>query len=134
MIANIIQPYPGTGTFKDAVAQQTFLPWAACPPDTDVALDYNWPLFDGLRIAGVFSKRYGHPDGHLFRHMGALWYSRLVMALKPGTRVGPDELTGPIGAGGMGEVYRPIDTKLQHDVAIKVCRMTSPKIASWRNR
>ena len=42
------------------------------------------------------------------------------MALKTGTRLGPYEITGPIGAGGMGEVYRATDTKLKRDVAIKV--------------
>ncbi|HET8946320.1 MAG TPA: cobalamin-dependent protein [Candidatus Polarisedimenticolia bacterium] len=50
IVANIIQPYPGTGTFKDAVAADDFLPWAACPPDSDVAMDYNWPLFDGAHV------------------------------------------------------------------------------------
>src|ERR1700723_3025568 len=42
------------------------------------------------------------------------------MALTAGTRVGPYEILAPIGAGGMGEVYRAKDTKLQRDVAIKV--------------
>ncbi|MBA2258092.1 MAG: serine/threonine protein kinase [Acidobacteria bacterium] len=42
------------------------------------------------------------------------------MSLSPGTRVGPYEILGAIGAGGMGEVYRARDTKLQRDVAIKV--------------
>ncbi len=42
------------------------------------------------------------------------------MALSPGTRVGPYEILGPIGAGGMGEVYRARDTKLNRDAAIKV--------------
>src|SRR6202167_3614765 len=42
------------------------------------------------------------------------------MALIAGTRLGPYEILAPIGAGGMGEVYRAKDTKLQRDVAIKV--------------
>jgi len=42
------------------------------------------------------------------------------MALSPGTRLGPYEILGRIGAGGMGEVYRASDTRLRREVAIKV--------------
>ena len=42
------------------------------------------------------------------------------MALSPATRLGPYEIIAPIGAGGMGEVYRARDTRLDRIVAIKV--------------
>jgi serine/threonine protein kinase len=42
------------------------------------------------------------------------------MALPPGTRLGPYEIQSPLGAGGMGEVYRTRDTRLDRTVAIKV--------------
>lgn len=42
------------------------------------------------------------------------------MRLSPGTRLGAFEILGPLGAGGMGEVYRGRDTRLDREVAIKV--------------
>src|ERR1700740_959148 len=42
------------------------------------------------------------------------------MALSAGARLGPYEILAPLGAGGMGEVYRGRDTKLDREVAIKV--------------
>lgn len=42
------------------------------------------------------------------------------MALAPGTRLGPYEILTPQGAGGMREVYRARDTRLERTVAIKI--------------
>ena len=44
----------------------------------------------------------------------------LAMPLSPGARLGPYEVLSPLGAGGMGEVYRARDPRLGREVAIKV--------------
>ena len=55
----------------------------------------------------------------MIRH-GRVYPARETMHISTGTRLGPYEITAPIGAGGMGEVYRARDTRLGREVAIKV--------------
>ena len=50
------------------------------------------------------------------------------MPLTSGDRLEHYEILAPLGAGGMGEVYRATDSKLKREVAIKVLRLTSPQI------
>jgi serine/threonine protein kinase len=47
-------------------------------------------------------------------------FSRQPVALGPGSRLGPYEIVSPVGAGGMGEVFRARDTRLGRDVAVKI--------------
>ena len=48
------------------------------------------------------------------------------MSLEPGTKLGPYEIQSRLGAGGMGEVYRARDTRLERSVAIKILNASVP--------
>src|SRR5215813_879592 len=54
------------------------------------------------------------------------------MALAAGTKLGPYEIIAPIGSGGMGEVYRALDTKLNRPVAVKLLSGELADIAARR--
>src|SRR6266498_2961361 len=56
------------------------------------------------------------------------------MPLPPTTRLGPYEIVSAIGAGGMGEVYKAKDTRLDRHVAIKVLPTTFAHDADWLAR
>jgi tetratricopeptide (TPR) repeat protein/tRNA A-37 threonylcarbamoyl transferase component Bud32 len=66
------------------------------------------------------------------RHLPTFWRGRLIsspnpLTLEAGTQLGPYRVLAPIGAGGMGEVYRARDTKLDRDIALKIL---PPDVAS----
>src|SRR5438132_13841980 len=52
----------------------------------------------------------------------------------PGTRLGPYEIVAPIGAGGMGEVYRARDTRLDRQVAVKILPAEFAQNAQFKMR
>src|ERR1700741_2117146 len=56
------------------------------------------------------------------------------MALAQGTRLGPYEIQSPLGAGGMGEVYRAVDTRLNRTVAVKILSKMLAETAESRAR
>ena len=56
------------------------------------------------------------------------------MPLSAGARLGPYEVTSTLGSGGMGEVYRARDTRLNRDVAIKVLPVSLDRDPALRAR
>src|SRR5262245_25801315 len=56
------------------------------------------------------------------------------MTLSSGTRLGPYEILGPIGAGGLGDVYKARDTRLDRTVAVKVLHSAAAPDAARQER
>jgi serine/threonine protein kinase len=63
-----------------------------------------------------------------------IWFEIDVMTLSGGTRLGPYEIIEPLGAGGMGEVYKSRDTRLERTVAVKVVSASLASDRTWRQR
>jgi serine/threonine protein kinase/Tol biopolymer transport system component len=67
-------------------------------------------------------------------HRAAWDIIRIEMPLSTGTRLGPYEILAPLGAGGMGEVYRARDTRLDRTVAVKILPSHLSSDATLRQR
>ena len=101
--------------------------WWKVPPEF-VWWEVQQQLFGGIPLefvahasacsAGVFAPNIIPPKVVL--NPPADVHESQPMQLTPGDKLGPDEITGLIGKGGMGEVYRGTDTRLGRAVAIKV--------------
>jgi eukaryotic-like serine/threonine-protein kinase len=81
---------------------------------------------DAKRTAEAASSRATHPIVHARTHRMGESRAEAHRSLSPGDRIGPYEVIAPVGAGGMGEVYRARDDRLHRDVALKI---VSPRFA-----
>src|SRR5262249_39680747 len=105
---------------------------AGALPDAHPAGDRGaQPLRRDRRREALPREREARGGGRAPDHRGA---PRGPMTLAAGTRLGPYEITTPLGVGGMGEVYRAKDTRLERSVALKVLPLELLRDADLRAR
>ena len=88
---------------------------SACGGDDELRREVESLLLSKQQSLGFIDKAVGEAAALVLQEP-----AQVGMSLSAGTRLGPYEIVAPIGAGGMGEVYRGHDTRLQRTVAIKV--------------
>jgi Tol biopolymer transport system component/predicted Ser/Thr protein kinase len=98
----------------------------ACPSDPDLKQEVESLLSQSL------SSSHSPIDRPVWEHRADLDVEAETSPLPVGLQVGPYRIEGPIGAGGMGVVYKALDTKLNRPVAIKVLSDAFANVTSRR--
>ena len=101
---------------------------AACASEPDIRGEVE-SLLNAHDAAAGFLEREGRPSSRTGTSIEVD-----ARGLEPGTRLGAFEIVAPLGSGGMGQVYRARDTRLDRSVALKVLAPDLARSASSRER
>src|SRR5687767_12736870 len=85
-------------------------------------------------VSGSTTSVTSMPRSSAYRLLPTALQYRPHMQVGPGTRLGPYEIVSQLGAGGMGEVWRAKDTRLDRSVAVKILPATLAQNAQFRMR